>query len=98
MPPKNRAFSDRPPKYPPEKPYRSGWSRRYAHYTQSVVWHMWTPVDTSNLLQYKLEVSMLALFYGGRAYAAIEIKKARIAMRLALQRCKHLRAGSTFTQ
>ena len=98
MPPKHRVFSDRPPKYPPEKPYRAGWSRRYDTYTQSVVWHLWAPVDPTNLLEYQVYVSMWVLFDGGRRGAAIELKKARSSLRLALQRCKHLRAGSTFTQ
>jgi len=89
MPPKHRAFSDRPPKYPPETPYRAGWSRRYDIYTQSVVWHLWVPIDPTNLLEYKLHVSRWALFNGGRMCAATELKKARSSLRLGLWRRKY---------
>lgn len=98
MPAKHRALSGRPPKYPPEKPYMAGWSRRYDPYTQSVVWHLWVPVDPTNLLEYTLHVSRWALFDGGRMYAASALRQARNSLRLALHRCKHLRAGSSFTQ
>lgn len=77
MAPKHTVFLDRPPKYPIRRPYRSGWSRMFDTKTNSVVWHLWAPLDPDNLMECKLYASRWALFHGGRLYAASVLRQAR---------------------
>ena len=73
-PPKNQ----RPPR-------GKGWSRRSDVLVDATVWRLWAPASDGRILQMQVAITDLEIAVAGRWTAAKRLRKARQALRQALE-------------